>query len=63
MGWCVSDYPSPPEQEQPVCPICGEECYTVYLRSGEVVGCDRCLLEINAYEWLEERKEELKYGY
>ena len=31
---------------------------------GEVVGCDNCIMELDAYEWLDEREEELKqYGY
>ena len=61
MGWGVHDYPSPPEVDQPVCPVCGGEAYRVFLRNGEVVGCDLCLLEIDAYEWLQEEKEDMKY--
>ena len=64
MGWGVHDYPTPQEKPQPVCPVCYQECYTVYLVNGEVVGCDNCVLELNAYEWLDERNEEQKqYGY
>ena len=63
MGWGVHDYPSPPEPPTPYCPVCGEECYTIYLRGAEVIGCDKCLLEVNAYEWLDEEMEEQKYRY
>ena len=63
MGWGVHDYPAPPSEEpMPVCPICGEECETVYLRDGQPVGCDRCLLELDADEWLRDTWEELRYG-
>ena len=32
------------EEEQAVCPVCGEECETAYYdRYGDVVGCDCCL--------------------
>lgn len=65
MGWGVHDYPGPPDEKpQPVCPVCGQECYTVYLLNGEVVGCDNCILEVNAYEWLADQEEAHKqYGY
>jgi len=40
------------------CPICGEECETIYRdRYGEVVGCDECITTQEAYEWAEEQKE------
>lgn len=61
MGWGVHDYPSPPERPQPICPVCYQECYTVYLVNGEVVGCDNCVMELNAYEWLDEEMEAGKY--
>lgn len=35
----------------PVCPICGEECDTLYRAAeGEVVGCDQCITAIDAWE-------------
>ena len=35
----------------PHCPVCGSECETVYLdATGEVIGCDECLSEKNAYD-------------
>ena len=32
-----------PPFDPPVCPICGEECETIYAdMTGDVFGCDRC---------------------
>lgn len=57
MGWGVTDYPNPPDEEpMPVCPICGQETDTLYLnRDGEVVGCDNigCVHAVDAYIWEE----------
>ena len=62
MGWGVNDYPTPPEQPMPRCPVCGEECESIFLdQLNNIVGCDCCLLELNAYEWLQERIDEGKY--
>ena len=63
MGWGVRDYPSPPEKPQPVCPVCGQECGKVYMDfNRNVVGCDECLLEMDAEEWRQEREESERYG-
>lgn len=36
----------------PICPVCGEECDTLYLqgKAGEVVGCDMCIRSVDAWE-------------
>ena len=37
--------------EYPICPECLEECETVYKDSeGNIVGCDRCLTEREAWD-------------
>jgi len=55
MGWGVHDYPEPPELDMPRCPECGEECEILYRnRIGEIVGCDNCLEQIDAYYYTEE---------
>lgn len=37
----------------PVCPVCGEECETVYKnRDWEIVGCDVCIRQEDACEVL-----------
>ena len=48
-------YPSTP----PVyCPVCGEECLTIYTDlNGEVFACNHCLEELDAGEWAEEQRE------
>ncbi len=41
----------------PVCPVCGEECDTVYVDLyDDVVGCDRCINMEDAYEHLHEEE-------
>ena len=39
-----------PTEENPKCPICGEECYTFYKQDGEILGCDICVDKVDAYE-------------
>ena len=41
----------PEEPRRPICPICGEECDTVFKTAwGAVVGCDNCLTSCDAWE-------------
>lgn len=44
----------PKPYKNPVCPVCGEECETLYqrhtMRSSEIVGCDNCLDTLDAWE-------------
>ena len=49
-------YDEPPE---PVCPICGKECETIYMnKDKDVFGCDVCIRIQDAWEWAEEKNEE-----
>lgn len=58
MGWGVSDYPTPPEPQYPTCPVCGEECETIYMDwIGSAVGCDVCIKEMDAWEFQEKYQE------
>ena len=44
---------SPPWDRQlaPICPICLAECETVYRdASGQIVGCENCITNHNAWE-------------
>ena len=44
-------YPDGKEPPQPHCPVCGEECETIYLdRYGAYVGCDVCVETKDAWE-------------
>lgn len=47
----------PDEPDYPICPVCGEECERIYKNGNEVVGCDNCIVEVNAWEWQEEQEE------
>lgn len=49
----ATGYPS--ETNWPRCPVCGEECETIYYGKWmDIVGCDMCLETRNAWEWAEE---------
>ena len=49
----------PPEQESlPVCPVCGEECETIYTDiSSEVCGCENCLTEYDSCDYFGDEDE------
>lgn len=45
----------PVEVRWPRCPICGQECETIYQNAqGETVGCDNCVEALDAWEALTE---------
>ena len=46
----------PPEQKpNPVCPVCGEECETIYTDiNSEVCGCDRCIESYDAWDYYDD---------
>lgn len=40
------------------CPCCGEECDTIYAdQYGNVFGCERCVMQQDAWEWKEDQRE------
>ena len=44
-------YPDGKEPVFPICPVCGEECDTMYKdRYGAYVGCDVCMETVNAWD-------------
>ena len=51
---CLTGVP----EEEIRCPACGKVCELFYQRSGQILGCDRCIREREAWELL----EELEYG-
>lgn len=68
MGWGVHDYPSPPEPDEAYCPVCGSACEKFYRSlNGEILGCDECIDEVDAFEYNEEQRvlhaEELREWY
>ncbi len=41
----------PPEAPVPRCPVCGEECHTMYRGIyGDISGCDGCVEALDAWE-------------
>ena len=34
----------------PICPVCGAECEIVYKDGHEIIGCNECITEEDAYE-------------
>ena len=48
-------YPYEPEEEMPICPMCGADCNDFYVYEGrEIVGCERCISTEDAWERVEE---------
>lgn len=41
-----------PEEGEPICPVCGEECEGLYIADGDVIGCDCCVDRVDAWDWL-----------
>lgn len=53
----------PYDDPDPICPICGKECETIYTDiDGDAFGCDQCVTLWEAAEWCDEHKEEEDYG-
>lgn len=47
----ATGWPDGKEPRQPVCPICGQECETIYTDTlGIIEGCDGCLTAKDAWE-------------
>lgn len=48
-----SGYPDGKEPPQPICPVCGEVCETVYREFGtdEIIGCNECICAEDAWNW------------
>lgn len=42
------------EPRWPRCPICGQECKTIFWKETEVVGCDECLEQQRAWDYQED---------
>lgn len=45
-------------EPQPKCPVCGEECETIYLdREGDPCGCEWCTSKVDSWEWYDEHRD------
>ena len=48
----------PVQRENPVCPVCGEECETIYTDiNSEVCGCENCLNEYDAWDYFDDEED------
>lgn len=52
-----------PGGDEIICPVCGKDAENFFLDdSNNVVGCDRCVREVDAYSWhmdhLEDERDE-----
>ena len=44
-------YPPWNKQKEPICPVCGQACQTVYKGCyHEIIGCDECLTAYDAWD-------------
>lgn len=49
-----NSYYEPPEPRVYYCPVCGEECHTLYTDGfGEVVACNVCLGTVDAADYFD----------
>ena len=62
----ATGYPRNAPAALPLCPVCGEECETIYSRyDGEVVGCESCITTMFSTDWwdaVEEARRDAAYG-
>ena len=55
----------PDEAVELVCPVCGADCRKYYRNlNGEILGCEECVEEVSAEDYLAEVREahEIEYG-
>ena len=47
--------------DNPICPVCGGECETLYLKLNEVIGCDSCIETKDAWEYWDEFQDQFSH--
>ena len=55
----------PDDPVELVCPVCGADCRQYYRNlNGEILGCEECVEEVGAEDYLAEIREahEIEYG-
>lgn len=52
MNMMRTGHPDGKEEPQPICPVCGEECDTLFLNDGQIVGCENCVETRSAWDLL-----------
>ena len=50
MSYYTRDNPYPPAVRYPRCPVCGDECAIIYKQGNEVLGCENCITQGDAWE-------------
>lgn len=45
----ATGYPEP--EREFTCPVCGKACQVYYQQFGVICGCDRCIREMDPWEW------------
>ena len=51
IGLAVNPDPPVYDYKIPCCPLCGEECETIFFdRFGDLVGCDNCITTKDAWD-------------
>lgn len=54
-----NSYYEPPEPRVYYCPVCGEECHTLYTNGfGEIVACNDCLGSVDAADYFDEEDDD-----
>lgn len=48
--WGHQDNPFPPDERRPHCPVCGDECAIIYKQGNEILGCENCITQGDAWE-------------
>lgn len=49
--WGHQDNPFlPNEPRRPHCPVCGDECSIIYKQGNEILGCENCITQGDAWE-------------
>lgn len=48
----------PVQRDNPICPVCGEECETVYTDiNAEVCGCNNCITGYDAWDYFDDEED------
>lgn len=47
--------PYTPDETEVICPVCGCDCEVIYIGEHKAIGCDCCIIKIDAYEWQAEQ--------
>lgn len=43
---------------EPICPVCGADAEKFFKQDGEIIGCNECIDDVDAVEYLMDQAEE-----